>query len=107
MELAAKHCEQHCLEMLISAWIIDPILCPPCAEDCTGVAGYNDSALMVRMAAEAEAQIEQFSQQNLANLAWAYGKLLHYEASLMDSLAAQATLKIKVVQLFQCFCIER
>ena len=50
---------------------------------------------MVRMAAEAEAQIEQFSQQNLANLAWAYGKLSFYQRSLMDAVALQAVIKVK------------
>lgn len=51
---------------------------------------------MVRMASEAEAQIEAFSQQNLANLAWAYGKLSHYESVLMDAVAQQAAFKVKV-----------
>ncbi len=48
------------------------------------------------MATEAEAQIHSFSQQNLANLAWAYGKLCHSKPSLMASVAHQAVLKIKV-----------
>lgn len=58
-------------------------------------AGFCDEALMVRMAAEAEAQIAQFSQQNLANLAWAYGKLSFYQRSLMDAVALQAVIKVK------------
>ena len=52
---------------------------------------------MERMAAEAEAQIEGFSQQNLANLAWAFGKLSHYRRPLMDAIAEQAAKKVKVV----------
>ena len=48
------------------------------------------------MATEAEAQIDSFSQQNLANLAWAYGKLCHLKPTLMASVAAQAILKVKV-----------
>lgn len=63
-------------------------------------AGYYDGPLMTRMAKEAEEHIQEFSQQNLANLAWAYGKLSHYEASLLDHVACQATLKVKVP--FQC-----
>ena len=60
------------------------------------LAGHYDTVLLDRMATEAAAQIENFSQQNLANLAWAYGKLSHFKASLMASVAHQAVLKSKV-----------
>lgn len=62
-------------------------------------AGYYDPELLARMATEAESQIVKFSQQNLANLAWAYGKLLHYERGLMDAIAQQATIKLKAYLL--------
>lgn len=48
------------------------------------------------MAAEALKTIESFSQQNLANLAWAYGKLAHFQAALMGAIAERASQMIKV-----------
>jgi hypothetical protein len=32
----------------------------------------------------------EFTQQNLANLAWAYGKLGHYHQGLLDAIAARS-----------------
>ena len=64
-------------------------------------AGHYDAPLLERMADEADTQIANFSQQNLANLAWAYGKLSHYKPSLMASVAHQAVLKVKVISCAQ------
>lgn len=48
------------------------------------------------MAEEAVSTIEQFSQQNLANLAWAYGKLAINHSQLIDAIAARACAMISV-----------
>lgn len=58
------------------------------------------------MAREADDQIKSFSQQNLANLAWAYGKLSHYEPALLATIACQAVVKIKV-NLLLCKLIRK
>lgn len=58
--------------------------------------GYYYAPLLERMAEEATTQIGEFSQQNLANLAWAYGKLSYYSYELMAAVAHQAILKMEV-----------
>ena len=51
---------------------------------------------MERMAQEAITQIDLFSQQNLSNLTWAFGKLSHYNQQLLEVVATQVILKIAV-----------
>lgn len=48
------------------------------------------------MAQEAIHQIKDFSQQNLANLTWAFGKLHHYHKNLLTEVAGQTVLKLAV-----------
>lgn len=45
---------------------------------------------------EATHQIQEFSAQNLANTAYAFGKLIHYMPALLDATGMQATALIKV-----------
>lgn len=52
---------------------------------------------MDRFASEAEGRIQEFSQQNLANMAWAFGKLTHDAPSLLDAIGRKATTIVKVV----------
>lgn len=58
--------------------------------------GYYDAKLLETFADEAEWRITEFSQQNLANLAWAYGKLGHYHKGLLDAIAKQAASMLEV-----------
>ena len=51
---------------------------------------------MVRFAGEAEGRMEEFSQQNLANMAWAFGKLTHHTPSLLDAIGHKATAVVQV-----------
>ncbi len=51
---------------------------------------------MDRFASEAEGRIQEFSQQNLANMAWAFGKLTHDAPSLLDAIGLKATVIVKV-----------
>lgn len=48
---------------------------------------------------EAEGRIQEFSQQNLANMAWAFGKITHYMPSLLDAIGDKATSIVKVCLL--------
>lgn len=59
-------------------------------------AGFYSEGLMVRFAGEAEGRMEEFSQQNLANMAWAFGKLTHHAPSLLDAIGHKATAVIQV-----------
>lgn len=59
-------------------------------------AGFYNEALMVRFASEAEGRIQEFSQQNLANMAWAFGKLTHHAPSLLDAIGRKATAIVEV-----------
>jgi len=52
--------------------------------------------MMDRFASEAEGRIQEFSQQNLANMAWAFGKLTHDTPSLLDAIGLKATTIVKV-----------
>ena len=61
-----------------------------------GYAGYYSESLMDKFGAEAEGRIQEFSQQNLANMAWAFGKITHYMPSLLDAIAQKATAIVKV-----------
>ena len=54
---------------------------------------------MDRFASEAEGRIQEFSQQNLANMAWAFGKLTHDAPSLLDAIGLKATTIVKVAVL--------
>lgn len=51
---------------------------------------------MDRFADEAEGRIQEFSQQNLANMAWAFGKLTHDAPSLLDAIGLKATTIVTV-----------
>lgn len=55
---------------------------------------------MDRFASEAEGRIQEFSQQNLANMAWAFGKLTHDAPSLLDAIGRKATTIVKVLAPF-------
>ena len=59
-------------------------------------AGYYSKDMMDRFASEAEGRIQEFSQQNLANMAWAFGKLTHDAPSLLDAIGRKATVIVKV-----------
>ena len=59
-------------------------------------AGFYNEGLMVRFAQEAEGRMEEFSQQNLANMAWAFGKLTHHAPSLLDAIGRKATAVVQV-----------
>ena len=61
------------------------------------IAEHYNKDLLASMAKEAQLHIDKFSQQNLANLAWAYGKLSYYDSKLMDSVAFQSTARVKVI----------
>ena len=58
--------------------------------------------MMDRFASEAEGRIQEFSQQNLANMAWAFGKLTHDTPSLLDAIGLKATTIVKVA----AFCLQ-
>ena len=60
---------------------------------------------MDRFASEAEGRIQEFSQQNLANMAWAFGKLTHDAPSLLDAIGLKATTIVKVAYLFPIIVI--
>lgn len=51
---------------------------------------------MARFAIEAEGRVQEFSQQNLANMAWAFGKLTHHAPSLLDAIGHKATAVVQV-----------
>jgi hypothetical protein len=51
------------------------------------LAGFYHGGLMETMAGEATRRIDEFSQQNLANLAWSYAKLAHLDERLMAAVA--------------------
>lgn len=51
---------------------------------------------MITFGGEAERRIEEFSQQNLANLTWAFGKLSHCAPSLLDAVGQKATAVVEV-----------
>lgn len=51
---------------------------------------------MARFASEAEGRMQEFSQQNLANMAWAFGKLTHHAPSLLDAIGHKATAGVQV-----------
>ena len=53
-------------------------------------ADYHNDALMDRFAEEGRSRIQEFSQQNLANMAYAYGKAKHDAPVLMDSIGRRA-----------------
>ena len=53
-------------------------------------AGYHNDALMDSFAEEGRSRIQEFSQQNLANMAYAYGKAKHDAPVLMDSIGRRA-----------------
>ena len=59
-------------------------------------AGFYNEGLMVRFAQEAEGRMEEFSQQNLANMAWAFGKLTHHAPPLLDAIGYKATAVVQV-----------
>ena len=59
-------------------------------------AGYYSESLMDQFGAEAEGRIQEFSQQNLANMAWAFGKITHYMPSLLNAIGQKATAIVKV-----------
>ena len=62
---------------------------------------------MDRFASEAEGRIQEFSQQNLANMAWAFGKLTHDAPSLLDAIGLKATAIVKVaVVCFRTHALE-
>ena len=52
---------------------------------------------MITFGGEAERRIEEFSQQNLANLTWAFGKLSHRAPSLLDAVGQKATAVVEVM----------
>jgi hypothetical protein len=54
---------------------------------------------MEAVAAEAVPRIHEFSQQNLSNLCWAFGKLAHFNAKLMAAIAERAVVLIKVLYI--------
>ena len=60
---------------------------------------------MDRFASEAEGRVQEFSQQNLANMAWAFGKLTHDAPSLLDAIGLKATTIVKVAYLFPIIVI--
>lgn len=64
-------------------------------------AGYYSENLMDKFGAEAEGRIQEFSQQNLANMAWAFGKITHYMPSLLDAIGRKAT---AIVEVCCCCC---
>lgn len=68
---------------------------------CGHAAGSHYPDLFEAMSQEAITHIKNFSQQNLANLAWAYGKVAHDDPLLLDAIAQQACSMIKVSTLFQ------
>ena len=59
-------------------------------------AGFYNEGLMVRFAQEAEGRMEEFSQQNLANMAWAFGKLTHHAPPRLDAIGYKATAVVQV-----------
>jgi hypothetical protein len=52
---------------------------------------------MNAIAAEATPRIQEFSQQNLSNLCWAFGKLGHFDSELMAAIAERSIVLIKVL----------
>ncbi len=68
-------------------------------------AGFYSEGMMDRFASEAEGRIQEFSQQNLANMAWAFGKLTHDAPSLLDAIGLKATTIVKVAYLFSIYFI--
>ena len=59
-------------------------------------AGFYSEGLMGRFASEAKGRMQEFSQQNLANMAWAFGKLTHHAPSLLDAIGHKATAVVQV-----------
>lgn len=60
-------------------------------------AGQYNEQLMNAIAAEATPRIQEFSQQNLSNLCWAFGKLGHFDRELMAAIAERSIVLIKVL----------
>jgi hypothetical protein len=54
---------------------------------------------MNAVAAEATPRIQEFSQQNLSNLCWAFGKLGHFDGELMAAIAERSIVLIKVLRI--------
>ena len=62
-----------------------------------GVASnYHNAEMMDRFAQEAQDRIQEFSQQNLANVAYAYGKAKHDAPGLLDKIAQRAIAIVEV-----------
>lgn len=57
---------------------------------------------MNAIAAEATPRIQEFSQQNLSNLCWAFGKLGHFDGKLMAAIAERSIVLIKVLYAVVC-----
>ena len=66
-------------------------------------AEFYSPAMMEATARNAEQHMQDFSQQNLSNVAWAFAKLGHMDAALMDAIASQATAMVQVCGLCRCW----
>ena len=56
---------------------------------------------MDAVAAEAVPRIHEFSQQNLSNLCWAFGKVGHFNSKLVAAIAERSIVLVKVL------CVSR
>ena len=63
------------------------------------LAGFYSEGLMTRFGSEAEGRIQEFSQQNLSNMAWAFGKLSHDAPALLDAIGRKAMAIVQVTHM--------